>query len=331
MILPTDLQMAIDKETSTFNLKDLCTGRRTLTDRYRERDEPGKPFMRTAAERCAYINARMPATYAVCQQVLQELLISCPDIDINSLLDLGAGPASASWAAAEMFPALTSLTLIEQDAELIALGQSLAKASSKPALRNATWIHDQLNSKSDLPMHDLCICSYSLGELPAKELPAFIDHCWHSCQKYLVIIEPGTPSGFALIASIRSHLISQNADMLAPCPHRLACPLQGKSGRWCHFSKRIERSFLHAHIKDASLGFEDEKFSYLIFSKSAVALPDGRLLAAPAKHSGHVSLDLCTAKGEQLCTISKRHKVDYKLARKLEWGDRFNLRGTAEA
>lgn len=330
MILPTDLQIAIEQETATFNLKELSAARRALTDRYRRQDQHHGAFMRTAAERCAYINARMPATYAVCQQVLQEILISHPDIIIESLLDLGAGPASASWAAVEMFPSIASLTLMEQDAELIALGKRLAAVSSKAALQNASWIPCQLNSKSFLPPHDVLICSYSLGELPSKELQDFIKTCWHSCQKFLVVIEPGTPRGFATIASIRAYLISQNAYMLAPCPHRVACPLDGKPGRWCHFSKRIERSFLHAHIKDASLGFEDEKFSYLIFSKSTVTLPEGRLLSAPAKHAGHVCLDLCTANGEQLCTISKRSKESYKIARKLEWGDRFHLKPTAE-
>ena len=110
--------------------------------------------------------------------------------------------------------------------------------------------------------------------------------------------------------------------MAAPCPHALACPMVG--GDWCHFAARLERTALHRKLKGGSLGYEDEKFSYVAFSKEVVELPPSRILSEPARHSGHVSLKLCTkAEGLQQPIISKKQGELYKQSRKAAWGDPF--------
>ena len=95
-----------------------------------------------------------------------------------------------------------------------------------------------------------------------------------------------------------------------------------KENDWCHFSKRISRSSIHRQLKEGFLSHEDEKFSYIAISKVPVALPMNRILRHPEKHSGHLSLELCTHNGTiQNKTISKRDGELYKQARKLKWGD----------
>ena len=86
----------------------------------------------------------------------------------------------------------------------------------------------------------------------------------------LVIIEPGTPSNFDLIARIRRDLIASGAHLVAPCPHEDECPM-AIANDWCHFSVRLERTSEHRQMKGGALGYEDEKFSVPRVLKAAGA------------------------------------------------------------
>jgi ribosomal protein RSM22 (predicted rRNA methylase) len=94
------------------------------------------------------------------------------------------------------------------------------------------------------------------------------------------------------------------------------------AGDWCHFSQRVERTSQHRQLKGGALGYEDEKFSYLIAAKSTVPSKGARIVRHPSKHSGHVQLALCTAEGKlENHTVTRSSKEAYKRARKVEWGD----------
>jgi len=318
MNIPEKLQEAIEREAQNFTLQEILAARAELTERYRQPRPKKQSFMSTKAQRCAYIAARLPATYAVIRVVLEELRRRIPAIQMNSLLDLGAGPGSVMWAAGELFPELQQICLIEKDGELASLGKRLAAQSELSVIRSAQWQLHDLEQFRAPNFFDLIILSYSAGELAPAALTPLIENSWQMTNQCLIVIEPGTPAGFERIHAIRRQLISLGAHMVAPCPHALGCPMVG--GDWCHFSERVERSFLHRRIKEGSLSYEDEKFSYLIFSKTAHALPAQRVLRHPSKRSGHVNLTLCSQEGLIQKTISKRTPDLYKLARKAEWG-----------
>jgi len=93
------------------------------------------------------------------------------------------------------------------------------------------------------------------------------------------------------------------------------------TGDWCHFAERLPRSSAHRLAKSSELGYEDEKYSYVVVSRSAVRVPEARILRHPRKHSGHVELELCTPDGLKRETISRKNGERYKRARKAEWGD----------
>jgi ribosomal protein RSM22 (predicted rRNA methylase) len=94
------------------------------------------------------------------------------------------------------------------------------------------------------------------------------------------------------------------------------------AGDWCHFSQRVERTSQHRQLKGGALGYEDEKFSYVIARKDSVKPAGARIVRHPGKHSGHVQLTLCTPEGRiENQTITRSSKAAYKLARKAEWGD----------
>ena len=74
-------------------------------------------------------------------------------------------------------------------------------------------------------------------------------------------------------------------------------------------------------VKGATLGYEDEKYSYLLVSKEPIERPESRIVKTPDKHSGHVRFVLCNLRGLETKVISKKEKEVYKEAKKLDWGD----------
>ena len=98
------------------------------------------------------------------------------------------------------------------------------------------------------------------------------------------------------------------------------------SGDWCHFSQRLERTAQHRRLKGAELGYEDEKFSYLVATRLDVPAAHARIVRHPGKHGGHVQLELCTSRGTiENTTVAKSNKEAYKRARQAKWGENWNL------
>ncbi len=319
MSLPSSLQLAIQHAVESFGIRQLIEGREELTKRYREHSSH-RQMMATEAHRQAYVIARLPATFAAIQAVLRAIKERAPCLDIRSLLDLGAGPGTAMWAACTSFPHVESVTLVEKDSSLAMLGQRLTEGNEYAAISSAEWQIGDLEQSLDFPPRDLVIFSYSIGEVADQERIRVVEQGWKAAKQLLVVVEPGTPAGFERIRSIRRQLIEWGAHLIAPCPHHVACPMTG--GDWCHFSVRVERSSLHRRLKGGTLGHEDEKFSYVAATKSPFPLPQARILRHPLRHSGHVQLKLCTSEeGLQYPTISKKMGDVYKVARKAEWGD----------
>jgi ribosomal protein RSM22 (predicted rRNA methylase) len=243
-----------------------------------------------------------------------------PGLSVQSLLDIGAGPGTTMWSAVELFPFLSSITLLEQDPRWITLGKHLASEAEHPAIKEAHWRQEKVTKDSHFEPHDLIVLSYMIGELLENEIRDVVSNAWQAASHVAAFIEPGTPNGFKNILIARDTLIALGAHLVAPCPHSLECPM-AKKGDWCHFSERLERSELHREIKDVSLGYEDEKYSYVVGSKQAIDHPTGRILRHPQKRAGHLSFILCTAEGLKQRVISRREGEVYKQARKLSWGD----------
>lgn len=324
MTLPPTLQAAIDSELTGVSPQALAGAVDRLSSRYRDPKGASRQFMAADIDRNAYIACRMPATYAVVCRVLDEIKRLMPDVAPKTLLDLGSGPGTALWGACGMFDSLEQLYALEADARLLAIGKKMAVKSGLHALQQTDWRLQDLRSLSAFPETDIAIASYALGELSAEEQIEVLSRVWLSVDQILVLIEPGTPAGFKRILAWRTRLIEAGAFLVAPCPHAEACPMTGND--WCHFSQRLSRSSLHRQLKSASLGHEDEKYSYLIASKHPRSHPrqgesQGRILRHPQKHSGHLELVLCTDKGAVKKTLSRRDGELYKKARKLEWGD----------
>ncbi|HET8668208.1 MAG TPA: small ribosomal subunit Rsm22 family protein [Terriglobales bacterium] len=319
MRLPESLRNAIRDESAGIDPATLARAAFQLSEFYKD-GQYTKAALNGKASRLAYLQVRMPATYAANLRVFREIRERTRAIPIRSVLDLGAGPGTAMWAASEVFPEVERFTLVERDGELIEIGRRLAYGSAIEAVRSARWVRQDLASAPEIECHDLTVISYALGELSPSTAAGLLRMAWSRTSSVLAIIEPGAVRNFETVLAARSALIDLSANVVAPCPHDRQCPMAA-AGDWCHFSQRLERTGEHRRLKAASLGYEDEKFSYFVAAKLRSELPDSRIVRHPLKHSGHVQLTLCTPEGLQRATIGKAKKQQYRLARKAEWGN----------
>jgi len=318
MRLPQLLKESIRAETGKLERRRVAQAAAQLTARYKAGDFSA-PAIANDAQRVAYLAIRFPATYAVNRRIFSELKLRAPETQIATLLDLGAGPGTALFAAAEIFPELERATLIEADEQWIKLGKDLARASG--LRQDAQWGRGDLRSGFSCGQHDLVVISYVFGELSPDAADAVIRKAWSCARQFLAIVEPGTPRGFSMIDSARSALIAAGAGIVAPCPHKLRCPMAA-AGDWCHFSQRLERTAEHRQLKGGDLGYEDEKFSYIVAGRQGAAVEGARIVRHPVRHSGHIELTLCTQSGQiERKTVTRSNKERFRAARKADWGD----------
>jgi ribosomal protein RSM22 (predicted rRNA methylase) len=319
MRMPGKLVERVAEIGARVSAAELKRAAKRLSDEYRA--GAAARALSGEAERLAYLMVRMPATYAAVGSALAAGREAMPGFVPERMIDLGAGPGTALWAAGETFPSLLKMEAIEWDAALESLGRELGSGASG-AVGQTKWRNADLRYWKTNGKYDLVIASYSLGELAAGERKRILLAAWEACEGVLAVIEPGTRRGFEAIAEMRDWLIGAGARLAAPCPHELECPMRA-AGDWCHFSVRVERTAEHRRLKEGELGYEDEKFSYLIASRMDVHTPGARIVRHPMRHSGFTKLKLCTAEGLKEETVTRARKERYREAKRAEWGDRW--------
>lgn len=305
-MIPEHIANSIEEITHGYSLEKAV---HALTRLYKSEGEIGA--LQTLEEHFAYLLCRMPATFAVNAAVFERVGAMQP----KSMLDVGSGPGTAALSAMQYFPTICEATLIERDPLFIDIAKKLCKEYGF-----FTW-----KKLTDILAADLVLCSYMLSELAFDAVARLAKDLWAKTSQVLVLVETGTPKGYKYLMRARDALIEQGAYIVAPCPHRLACPIP--EGDWCHFSTRIARSKRHRMLKGAELGYEDEKYCYLICSRVKKEQRAHRIVGAPQKRSGHVHLKLCTLSGTlEHITVSRKSKEAYKQAKDAEWGDASNSR-----
>jgi ribosomal protein RSM22 (predicted rRNA methylase) len=288
-----------------------------ISERYRA-GAGSRDAIRDAEDALAYAFARLPATYAATAAALGAVHDAWPDFSPRTLIDAGAGPGTATWAAAEQFPALAGLRLIDDNRNLRALALACLHASASPALRDARYDRSDLLAINGASA-DLVIASYVVGELAPDRLAGAADILWSAAAGLLLVVEPGTPAGFSRICALRAQLIAGGAHVVAPCPHDRACPIVDPD--WCHFSRRLNRSRAHRQVKGADLSYEDEKFAYVALAREQAPSATARVLAHPRIGKAEVSAKLCTPDGIVTATAPRREPDRYKVQKGWRWGD----------
>ena len=314
--LPAELRAALDAQLQGVS-RNAVAGRAAVISRtYREGG--GSGVIVSEIDALAYALARMPATYAAVTASLNALGEINPGFAPNSLLDIGAGPGTASWAAAEAFASLRNFTLLDANPALRTLALDLARGSSR--LGGITYTQSEARAAlAQAAPADLVVASYMIGEIGDAERTTLANLMWAKTLDTLLIVEPGTPAGYGRIIATRAQLIAAGAHVAAPCPHDGNCPLAAPD--WCHFTQRLPRLRAHKQIKEAELPYEDEKFSYLALTRAPVSRHPARVLAQPVMTKIEVTAKLCTPAGLALTKVPHRTKADYARARRWRWGD----------
>jgi len=321
MQLPPPLRHAVDDALKNASLADLAASSEQLSQRYRGEVRDGRRHLADDRAALAYLAARLPATYAAVRASLEAVAAARPDFAPATALDVGAGPGTALWAAADCWSGLADVLLIEASPAIRAWGERLA-AGAGPA-RVAWRTADIDNGLADCAPRDLVTLAYVLGEIAPERRDALIDRLWQLAGGVLVIVEPGTPSGWQRILAARERVIAGGGSIVAPCPHASACPLVPPD--WCHFVQRVARSRVHRQVKSADVPWEDEKFIYLAASRTPGLPFASRVIARPRAASGRVALKLCRDDGtadERL--VTRREGAAFKAARRVDWGDVFD-------
>ncbi len=306
MNLPLDNKLQLESLLDGYSLKELKNVASDIMEQYKNNSNKGNDLINSSLASKVYAVYRLPATYSAFGEALKHTL-ELYDQNIDSVIDVGAGSGSASLAVSHLLPNIKNFTLLERNKYMMEIGKTL---------HNFDYINydlsiDNLDIKSDLVMSN-----YVLNELDQNSRINAINKMWNMTNKIMLIVEPGTPEGFALIRQIRDYLISIGAYVIAPCTHMGVC-----LNTWCHFSTRVSRSKLHKDLKGGDAPYEDEKYCYIAFSKSEITPCKNRILRHPQINPGFVELEVCTKDGFKKIKYSKKDKELFKRARKSDAGD----------
>lgn len=324
MKIPDLLELAIENKVSEYNIKELKESAVNLSKRYMESERTGDTLLKTNLDTVAYSVIRMPATYSAIRTCLEKVK-EVYDFDIKSVLDIGSGTGAAEWAITDVFEDVLDITCLEREKGM----RDISKVyfSYSDILKDVEFIEtDILNDKLDGIKKDLCVLSYIINELDETDRLKVIEKAIEVTDKVLLVVEPGTPEGFKNVKNIRDYLYQKGYKIIAPCTGFIGrCDIPEND--WCASSVRVQRTKTHKYLKDAEIGYEDEKFTYIAISKEQAYfnLNDNsrRILRHPKIENGRIIVKTCL-KGEiKEETITKKNKDEFKLLKKKNVGDMF--------
>jgi ribosomal protein RSM22 (predicted rRNA methylase) len=320
-LLPGALRSALDGLSEGRDRADLAGRSRQITATYQARRNSSQSLL-LADDALAYALARMPATYAAALEALERLAEAMPGFAPKSVLDVGCGPGTASFAAVQAFPRLEHIALLDRNGPFLDLATTLAGAVFTD--RAVSFVDQDIARNIALPTADAVIAGYVLAELDGAAQAKLIDAMWTASHHALVLVEPGTPDGFARLKAARTSLISQGARVAAPCTHEAPCAMA--SGAWCRFFARVQRSRDHRLLKGGDRPFEDEPYAYLVLTRQKPEVRmSHRIVARPVETKAGVTLGVCGDDGLRQAAAPSRNKELFKRYKRLDWGDAVEI------
>lgn len=330
------LPAALADQVASLRAGPSTTAARRLSERYRADRPAASPIIADAGDASAYALTRLPATFAAARFAFEELSRAVPGLAPRTLLDVGAGTGAATAAAWSTWGSLDAATLEDYSAPALALAREVLAVTDLDVTTTLASIGRRRTSTTDAgadgdgPTADVAVAGYVLSEIDDAARRALVDRLTAGARDAVVVIEPGTPAGFRRVLEVRAELLRRGWRVAAPCPHEQACPVAAREGDWCHAAVRLPRTREHRAAKGGERGFEDEKFSWVAAlaptSGLTIARPAGRVLRHPETRPGHIRLELCAPDGEvEQVTVTKRDRDAFRAARKIEWGEAWEL------
>src|ERR1700677_2803744 len=115
--LPSELRAGLDRAMQGVSRNALHERASEISQTYRAGGNSADAI-HSANDALAYALTRLPATFAAVAAVLGELRRALPDFTPRTLLDIGAGPGTAAWAASQCFEQLERIRLVDDNAHL---------------------------------------------------------------------------------------------------------------------------------------------------------------------------------------------------------------------
>src|SRR5215468_9057987 len=166
--LPPDLKAGLARLAEGVSRKAIAERAAAQSRIYRAGG--GSQAIATDAAAVAYALVRMPATYAAAIAVFDAARDVLPAFQPRSLLDVGAGPGTATFAAARAFDSIADIRLLDANASLRALALTLMVEADNETLRQVVPRQsyqqgDALTLLVKAQPADLVIASYTAGEI----------------------------------------------------------------------------------------------------------------------------------------------------------------------
>ena len=276
------------------------------------RDLPGRSYLDTPRHRLAYLRYHLPVNFARAAGVLRDLAAAEPRIaDLDHVVDLGAGPGSASLAALLTLPRSEDRRFILTDRSRAALrlaSSLLTACAAREGIEapRPSCVAERLPSLPRIPPRSLVLLAMVLNELRGAggrgiDTDVFLAHLDRAMipGSVLVIIEPALRAPGRELLRVHDALAGSGRwRVLAPCTHQRACPLLRLRDRpWCHFHLELRSPRL---VRDVArpLGLDHQRVSlaYLAVEKLAVDAPAAE--QAPAADRARVIGDPMRVRGE---------------------------------
>ena len=260
------------------------------------------PYLRDTRSCAAYSLFFAPQTYARLALILAELPPFPETAQPLRVLDLGAGTGAASWALLDHL-GRRPVALSVRDHSRAAL-RCLHDLFT--ALRHARWPEATLRTDSE-PLEDFTVSSekfdvvllhYVLNELAPGQRRTLLSRAARSLAPNgrFIICEPLVHDAGDYLRDLRAYALGDlGLHVLAPCPHEMACPLEGP----CH-DVRTWKLSQALQILNATLHRDLRHLAYalLVLAPAPVA-GESRLESAPLR--ARVVGSPSHAKGQTLC------------------------------
>jgi len=312
-----------DKELDHFGsvLKSLQRG---LTG---ERRLAGASYFSREDYLGAYLLYYWPVSYSQVSLALEEIRMRGALPRIDRMLDLGAGPGPASFAAADF--GASSARLMDSNAG--ALESALRLKAAHPETRaDFSAVHRDFEKDANIDggPYDLIVACHSANEL-WKEKEDAIERRFslfsHACAALaeggvLLVVEPSATITGRPALALRDRILAGDEagefDCVAPCPGSYPCPVAGAGeGRSCHSTwPWAPPPSIASLAKLAGLDRDSAKATWFAIKKArrGVMLPlsapghiEGRIISEPMLNkAGRLRYIVCTAKG--LVTLSAK-------------------------
>jgi ribosomal protein RSM22 (predicted rRNA methylase) len=236
-----------------------------LSDAFtRERAELPPNYFDDETNRLAYLAGFVLANAAKIASCLEQILGLLPGKGPLSILDVGAGPGTAVFAASSFFyDREVGFVAIEANRRILDTARSLGRLL--PDSHGVEWVAGNVEI---LPNNhfDIAIAANVLNELgPEEQLRACKKLL--STSKILIVIDPALKQTTRSLMALRDQIVDgAHASVVAPCTHQNPCPMLAANQRdWCHFYLEWQRPKLLEALDNATgLDHCYLKMAYLI-------------------------------------------------------------------